>query len=322
MTSVISRSISMSIASAAFGAQAAVVDQPLPAEQQRVALLPALELARLAVLARIAARVADEAVHHHLEEHRAATCPCALGRAQRSGSRRPHVHAVDALVGDVEALDACADLARGDLLHRRELAVEVVLAHEDGRQREHAREVEALVEVGLVRRALAEVRDGDVARALERQRGAGRRGDRAADDAVAADQAVLEVDHVHRAGAAAADAGGAPEQLVQQALRRGSDGERVAVAAVGARDAVVGGEHAADARRRRLLAVVEMRRAVHLALQEERVDRFLEAPDQAHPAVEREHQIAVGGGRCGRCGGRGGHQTTTSLSRSRSAPRT
>src|SRR3954454_23942315 len=50
--------------------EAAVVDQPAPADQEGIALLPALELTRLAVTARIAARVPDEAVGEHLEEDR------------------------------------------------------------------------------------------------------------------------------------------------------------------------------------------------------------------------------------------------------------
>ena len=111
----------------------------------------------------------------------------------------------------------------------------------------------------------------------------------AADDAEAAHQAVLEVDDVHRSRAAAADAGGAAEHLGHQPLGVGAGRERVAVAAVGAGDPVARLERGADADRDRLLAGVEVGRAVHLAAQEQPVDLALEQADQQHAAVPLEH---------------------------------
>ena len=58
------------------------------------------------------------------------------------------------------------------------------------------------------------------------------------------------------------------------------------MAAVGAGDAVALAERAREADRDRLLARAEVRRPVHLAAQEQRLDELLEAPDQQHPAVE------------------------------------
>ena len=135
---------------------------------------------------------------------------------------------------------------------------------------------------------------------LRRERRAGGRGDAAADDPEAADEAVLEVDDVHRAGAPAADAGRAAEHLGGQRLGLGALGERVAVAAVGAADVVVGLERHADADRDRLLAGGEVRGAVDLAPQEEAVDRLLELADQQHPPVGVEvgaSRLALAGGR-------------------------
>ena len=66
----------------------------------------------------------------------------------------------------------------------------------------------------------------------------------AADDPEAADHPVLEVDDVHRARAAAADAGRAAEHLGDELLRVGAGREAVAVAAVGAGDPVARGSSA------------------------------------------------------------------------------
>ena len=124
-------------------------------------------------------------------------------------------------------------------------------------------------------------------------RRAGGGGDAAAHDAEAADEAVLEVDHVHRPGAAAADPGGAAEHLGRERLGIGALRQGVPVAAVGPGHVVVRLERRADAHRDGLLPGGQVRRAVHLALQEQAVDLLLEAADEAHPAVA----IEVFGGR-------------------------
>jgi hypothetical protein len=182
------------------------------------------------------------------------------------------------------------------------------------------------VEVAVVGRAVAEEGDRDAADALQRERRARRGGDAAADDPEAADQAVIEVDHVHRAGAAAADAGRAAEQLVEQALRIDADRERVPVPAVGPGHAVLGLQHRADPDGAGLLARVEVRRSVHLTSLEERLDRVLEAADQQHAAVQLERQLGrvVDAGPRRRRGGTGAHDrvSTGSPAATRSAPRT
>ena len=144
------------------------------------------------------------------------------------------------------------------------------------------------MEVALVRRAVAEHRDRDPALALGGERRAGGGGDAAADDAEAADEAVLDVDHVHRARPPAAHAGGAAEHLGDQRVGVGALGERVAVAAVGAGEVVAGLERRAHADRHGLLAGAQVRGAVDLALEEQPLHLGLEQADQQHPPVALE----------------------------------
>src|SRR5689334_8816514 len=289
--------------------------------KKRISLPPGVELPGLAVLPRVAARVAHEAVGHRLDEARALARPRPLDRRARSLLNGPHVVAVHGGRTDLERLGPCADLAGGDLLERRELAVEVVLADVERGQLEDLGEVEALGEVALVGGAVAEERHGHAPLTLERERRAGGGGDAAAHDPEAADQPVLEVDHVHRPGAAGAHTGRAPEQLVQQSLRVHAEGQRVAVPAIGPRRAVLRLEHGAHPRRHRLLPRVEMRRAVHLALQEQRLHRVLEAADQQHPPVELEPLGRVRPSAL-LCRLRAAHLAATPSSFTRSAPRT
>jgi hypothetical protein len=149
------------------------------------------------------------------------------------------------------------------------------------------------VKVPLVRGAVAEERHRHLALPLRRYPRPCGGGDAAADDPEAAHEAVRKVDHVHRAGTAAAHAcrpaqhlGG--ERLGVRALR-----ERVPMPAVGAGHVVVRLERRADAHRHGLLAGGQVRRTMHLALQEQPLDLLLEAPDEAHTAVP----IEVLGGR-------------------------
>ena len=145
------------------------------------------------------------------------------------------------------------------------------------------------MEVGLVRGAVAEEGDRDraVLAQLRGERRAGRGRDRAADDAEAADQPVLERDDVHRAAPAAVGAGLAPEELGEQRRLVDAERERRAVTAVRRGHGVARLEHVADADRDRLLALVEVRRALDLVVEEEPVDGILEQPDAQHPLVER-----------------------------------
>ena len=119
--------------------------------------------------------------------------------------------------------------------------------------------------------------------------------DAAADDAEAADEAVPEVDHVHRAGATAAGAGLAAHQLGGERLRFGPLRESGPVAAVGGGHPVPRVEHRADPDGDRLLPRVEVYGAVDLATQEEALHRLLEVAQEQHPAVAVEQRSGVGG---------------------------
>ena len=102
--------------------------------------------------------------------------------------------------------------------HRRELAVEVVLAHEHGRQREHLGEVQALVEVapGWSRRRRRRRRPRCPSRWPTSRRRWRRRCCRRRCRSSRPGRGSMSID-VHRAGAAAAHAGRAPEHLGQPA---------------------------------------------------------------------------------------------------------
>jgi hypothetical protein len=67
----------------------------------------------------------------------------------------------------------------------------------------------------------------------------------------------------------------------------------MSVAAVGRADAVAVLEHARHSDGDRLLARVEVGRAVDLAPEEERLDEVLEPPDQDHRAVEAEIELGL-----------------------------
>jgi hypothetical protein len=124
------------------------------------------------------------------------------------------------------------------------------------------------VEVRLIGGAVAEEGDRGPPLALAGERGARRRGDAAADDPEAADQASLEVDDVHRSGAPAANPGGAAEHLRGQRLRVGSLRQRVTVPSVRTADVVGGLERHADPDGDRLLTGRQVGGPVDLTLQE------------------------------------------------------
>src|SRR4029079_13633331 len=88
--------------------------------------------------------------------------------------------------------------------------------------------------------------------------------------------------------------GGRPRQhLVEELLRIDPECERMTVAAVGRGDAVAVLEQARDAGGDRFLAGVEMRRAVDLAGEEERLDEILEAADEQHLPVQTRVELVV-----------------------------
>src|SRR5262249_384335 len=117
--------------------------------------------------------------------------------------------------------------------------------------------------------------------------------DGAADDPEASDKPILRRGHIHGAGEPAVDPSRTAEHLVEQCLRINSQSQRVSMAAVRRCDAVTLLERAGEAHCYCLLPGVEVRRPVHLAAQEQRLDQIFEPTDQPHLSVQAELQLAV-----------------------------
>jgi hypothetical protein len=169
-----------------------------------------------AVLGRVRHRVAAIAIGLHLEDVGTFAAAGVLGGAGAGFTHRDDVHAVDFLARDPERDAALVEGGFG----RRALdagahGVLVVLDHVHDRQLPELGHVEALVDLALVGRAVAHIGVADVAIALvavgQRQAGAERY--LGADDAVAAVEAGLDVEHVHRAALAARRTARAAGQL-------------------------------------------------------------------------------------------------------------
>ena len=139
-----------------------------------------------------------------------------------------------------------------------------------------------------VRRPVAEEgdRDARLAAQLERERGAGDRGQPAADDGVRAQVPALDVVEVHRAAVAVRAALELPVQLGHDRVRVRPARERVPVRAVGRGEDVAVVHRLADADRDRLLADRHVQEPGQLAGAEPLLDLLLEAPDQEHLAQE------------------------------------
>ena len=174
------------------------------------------------------------------------------------------VVAVDDLAGHPVAGGAVGDVLDGALRppvgREREL---VVLADEDDGQLPRRREVHPLVHRALAGGAVAEVRDRDLAGAVELrgQRGAAGVRDARADDPVAAEDVEREVGDVHRAAEALAVAGALAEHLGHHPAEVGAGRDQVAVRAVVADEVVRVAHRARGADGDRLLADAAVRGA-------------------------------------------------------------
>ena len=207
------------------------------------------------------------------------------------------------LARDAVGLAALIKLGPGrGALDRGAHAVSVVLDDVDDRQLPERGHVEALVDLALVDRAVAEIGEAHAA-VLAVAVGEGEAGaDRhlRADDAVAAVEVLLAAEHVHRAALALGIAAAPAGQLGHDALGVHAAGQHVAVVAIGGDDGVAlldRGLHADD---HRLLADIEVAEAadqphaVHLAR------LLLEAADQQHVAIELDDFLGRGLGFLGR----------------------
>jgi hypothetical protein len=130
------------------------------------------------------------------------------------------------------------------------------------------RHVEALIDLALIGRAVAEIGKADaaVARIFMLEGKARAEADLRADDAVPAVKAMLDAEHVHRAALAFRDPGLAPGELGHDHLRVDPVSEHVAVIAIAGDHAVLAdGHRRLQADRHRLLADIEMAEAADQA---------------------------------------------------------
>ena len=142
--------------------QGALGDEVLLEALDRVAALPVLDVARVAVAGGVVGvRVRLDAVGEALDQRRAAARPCPLDRGARDRVDRGDVVAVDVEAGHAVP-DRLVGQGRGTGLAReRDADRELVVLHEeDGRRLPDGREVEGLVRVALARGPVAEVGHG------------------------------------------------------------------------------------------------------------------------------------------------------------------
>ena len=102
-------------------------------QDDRIARLPLVELSFRPIRARVATRVAAEAVGQRLDERRSVVASRVRERALRRLPYRPHRHAVDCLGRNLHHLRTRLDLARCHGAECRVLPVAVVLTDEDDR---------------------------------------------------------------------------------------------------------------------------------------------------------------------------------------------
>ena len=166
-----------------------------------------------------------------------------------------HVVAVDADARDAIRRAALVQVGlTGGFLHGGAHAEPVVDDDEHDRQLPDRRDVQRLVPRADVGGRVAELTDdrfglGPTGPAVgDRQRRAGGRWDLTADDGVAPEQPLLDVEQVHRAAPAMGDARGAAEQFGHYPVRRNATGDGVPVLAVGGEQVVawLHGVHQAD----------------------------------------------------------------------------
>ncbi len=291
---------------------------------ERIAGLPGRHLLGRAVAAHVPLVVAAQSVGLALQQRRALP---ATGPRYRRGRRAQDVQHIVA-VGD-QPRHGVRCRPRGDIADRLmfvlrgELAVEVVLAHEDdGKPPQHG-QVQRLVERTLVRRPVPEEGHGDTGRGAGQLRPApqgqcqpNRDGDTAPDDAVRTHDAELQAGDVQRSPFSAVVALATGEELREHLPRVCPSGQDVPVAPVRAGQAILRPQGRADADRHRLLPDVGVEETRDVTGDAQLGSPFLEAPDEPHLRVEplqeswriddeRVHRLTLPSARSGRRSARG-----------------
>ena len=263
----------------------------------RVALAPLLDLVLRAVLLGVGHRVAAEAVGHGLHELRLALLARALQSARYDVVHVERVHAVAARPGNAEALCLHREVRHRRVTVERRAHPELVVDdHKHHRELPEGREVHGLAEGALVRGAVAHHREDHVLAALivGGEGDAGGERQRAAHDPVAAKEALVPVEEVHGAAAAAGAAVHAAEQLGHDGVRMRAARERLAVLAVGGHEVVRVAERLGGADDGGLLTDAEMEEAADLGLRVHLARALLEAADEEHLLEDGPAGLLVG----------------------------
>src|SRR3984893_8193909 len=239
------------------------------------------------VFRRIRHRMAAIAIGLHFEDHRAIACPAPFGGASGGGLHRAHIHAVDPFARNVEGLAAFGKIGqRRRPRDGRAHGVAVILDNIDDRQFPEFRHVETLVDLTLVRRAVAEISEASVAIAAitvgERQPAAERH--LRPHDAMAPVKMLCLRKHVHGAALPFRGAAPPPGQFRHDGLGVHATSKHMAMIAVAGDGLVAFHRRHHDSGDDRLLTNVEMAKtadethAIHLPR------FFLEPADEEHVA--------------------------------------
>src|SRR6266481_4786309 len=244
-----------------------------------------------AIFRRVRHRMSAVAVGLHFQDvgPLAGAAPC--DRLVARGLHRADVHAVDLLAGDIEGDASLGKIGLGGRArHRRAHGVTIVLDDEDHRELPQLRHIETLIDLSLIRRAVAEIGQTDkiiAAIAIGESKASAERHLRA-DNAVAAEEVLLLAEHVHGAALALGIAAMASGQFGHHAPGFHSSGQHVTVVPVSRYDLIAllqGHLHAND---NRFLADIEMAKAADRAHSIELAGLFLETADQQHVPQRRQ----------------------------------
>ena len=231
--------------------------------------------------------MAAVAIRHRFQQHRPVARAQAHDRLLRRLEHGGHVHPVDPAARNAEGRAPLMELGhRRRALHRRAHGVLVVLDHEEHRKLPERRHVEGLEDLALVGRAVAEIGDGNPVGGpvLVGEAEADAERHLGADDAVAAVEAALRREQVHRAALALGCAGRAPGELGHDVAGGHTRDQHVGVAAIAGDDRIARPERVLHAGDHRLLPDVEVAEAADHPHAVELAGLLLEAAEQQHVA--------------------------------------
>src|SRR5262245_56678987 len=263
-------------------------EKPVTDLLDRILIMPDfLDLLAGAVFRGVGHRMAAVSVGLHLKNKGPLAFTAPGNRLVAGGLDGADIHAVDLLAGNVEGVAALGEIGlRRGTRHRGAHGVAVVLDYIDHRQLPELGHVETLIDLALVRSAIAEIGHADrvVTSVTIGEGKPGAERDLRADDAVTAVEVLLLAEHVHGAALALGVATLPAGQLGHHALGIHAAGEHMPVVPVACYDLVTllqGHLHPDDDG---LLADIEMAEAADRAHAIELAGLFLKAPDQQHVA--------------------------------------